>query len=256
MRSQSDHPRSASDRNDSYELCKKAKCYALRSSGTWTPIVNIIAVIPAGSSTASFSVVAHILLWFNTSPPWLGVCREHQQEFKAILNDDKNLQKSLKHSKPSKQNANIKCAYANGSKWQNATALLFASSSLYLGSCGSLKFTEPRHFGTEMVKTSLLSSCCKLQVPLKVVPCTAEFVFATVACILKLILGSHRLEIKMFFSFFRLVFIFHHLIFIFNHLNIVITIYLYFVFVSIHCSSFVHGYLVFCGINEESVTNT
>ena len=134
MRSQSDHPRSASDRNDSYELCKKAKCYALRSSGTWTPIVNIIAVIPAGSSTASFSVVAHILLWFNTSPPWLGVCREHQQEFKAILNDDKNLQKSLKHSKPSKQNANIKCAYANGSKWQNATALLFASSSLYLGS--------------------------------------------------------------------------------------------------------------------------
>ena len=90
MRSQSDHPRSASDRNDSYELCKKAKCYALRSSGTWTPIVNIIAVIPAGSGTASFSVVAHILLWFNTSPPWLGVCREHQQEFKAILNDDKN----------------------------------------------------------------------------------------------------------------------------------------------------------------------
>ena len=96
--------------HDFYKLCKKARCSALKSSGTWTPIVNIITVILAGPSTASFSVVAHILLWFNTSPPWLGVCREHQQQMCSNLRP----QKALKHSEHSKQIANIKCAYT---KW-------------------------------------------------------------------------------------------------------------------------------------------
>ncbi len=99
------------------------------------------------------------------------------------------------------------CLYKMDRNGKMLPRCYFASSSLYLASCGSLKSNaEPRHVCTEMVKTSLLSSCCKLQVPLKV-PCNAEFVFAIVACILKLILGSHRLEIKMCSSFFMLVFI-------------------------------------------------
>ena len=126
------------------------------------------------------------------------------QQFKAILKDHK------KHSNTANianrlQTSNV--PIQNGSKWQNATALLFCIivPLPWIMWISQIQ-RRTRHVCTEMVKTSLLSSCCKLQVPLKV-PCNAEFVFAIVACILKLILGSHRLEIKMCSSFFMLVFI-------------------------------------------------